>query len=284
MEMDGEESDDEPEVMEFSIGNEEGTVTKTKKGKKGKKTERDLELELGDDYILDLQKKFHAVKEEERYDIVPEFINGRNLADYIDSDIMERLDQLEREEEARERAGVYDSDEEEDDANMAEIHELAEKIREKKKLMKNDQKLDNTKKSVLPRTTEPKKRQRSVSRLRKEFTELGVDMTGTEDAHFTNPKESSGGKRGRSSSRPALKRARVDSEGNVTSGPRTTPRDKSGVRDGQMAGKLKKIAKNTQADKFNKKGKASESDRRIQTKMPKHLFSGKRGMGKNDRR
>ena len=31
-------------------------------------------------------------------------------------------------------------------------------------------------------------------------------------------------------------------------------------------------------------GRASESDRRIATKRPKHLFSGKRGMGKTDRR
>ena len=47
---------------------------------------------------------------------------------------------------------------------MKEIHELAVKIRTKKKLMKNEQKLNNTKKPVLPRTTEPKKRERSVSR------------------------------------------------------------------------------------------------------------------------
>ena len=31
-------------------------------------------------------------------------------------------------------------------------------------------------------------------------------------------------------------------------------------------------------------GRASESDRRIPCKMPKHLFSGKRGNGKTDRR
>ena len=79
-----------------------------------------------------------------------------------------------REEEARERAGVYDSDPESDDPEMDEIRELAGRIRTKKKLMKNEQRLNNTKKPTLPRTTEPKKRERSVSRLKREFEELEV--------------------------------------------------------------------------------------------------------------
>jgi nucleolar GTP-binding protein len=35
---------------------------------------------------------------------------------------------------------------------------------------------------------------------------------------------------------------------------------------------------------MNKQAKAGEADRRILTKMPKHLFSGKRSNGKTDRR
>ncbi len=73
-----------------------------------------------------------------------------------------------------------------DDENMREIRQLAGKIRTKKKLMKNEQRLENTKKPTLPRTSEPKKRERSVSRLKREFTELGVDMTGTDDANFAS--------------------------------------------------------------------------------------------------
>jgi nucleolar GTP-binding protein len=36
--------------------------------------------------------------------------------------------------------------------------------------------------------------------------------------------------------------------------------------------------------KMNKRAKTGEADRVIITKMPKHLFSGKRGNGKTDRR
>ena len=123
--------------------------------------------------------------------MIPEVWNGHNVADYVDPDILEKLEELEREEEAREKAGVYDSDMEDDDEETKEIHELAEKIREKKKLMKNERRMNNTKKPVVPRTAEPKKRERSVSRLKKEFEDLGVDMTGTEEAGFAK----AGGKR-----------------------------------------------------------------------------------------
>ena len=59
------------------------------------------------------------------------------------------------------------------------------RIRIKKKLLKNEQRTSNTKKPVMGRTTAPAKRSRSVSKLKREFQELGVDMSGTENANFT---------------------------------------------------------------------------------------------------
>ena len=44
------------------------------------------------------------------------------------------------------------------------------------------------------------------------------------------------------------------------------------------------MAKKSTFQGISKQGRASESDRRIPCKMPKHLFSGKRGNGKTDRR
>merc|ERR1719347_1104068 len=77
-----------------------------------RKTEREIELELGDDYIVDLQKNFD-LPSDQKYDVIPETWQGHNIADFIDPDIMEKLEALEKEEEARERAGYYDSDESE---------------------------------------------------------------------------------------------------------------------------------------------------------------------------
>merc|ERR1712155_118332 len=115
-----------------------------------RKTERELELELGDDYIVDLKKNYD-LPDDQKYDVIPETWQGHNIADFIDPDIMEKLEALEKEEEARERAGYYDSDESEEDESYAEIKDLATKIRQKKAIMKADQFLDNTRKPTLNR-------------------------------------------------------------------------------------------------------------------------------------
>ena len=60
-------------------------------------------------------------------------------------------------------------------------------------------------------------------------------------------------------------------------------RSKSGIR-GEDAAKLSTLKKKRDKKTFAMVGKAGESDRRIQEKKPKHLYSGKRGMGKTDRR
>merc|ERR1711936_1413226 len=219
-----------------------------------RKTEREIELEQGDEYIVDLKKNYD-LPEDQKYDVIPETWQGHNIADFIDPDIMEKLEALEKEEEARERAGYYESEESEEDESYAEIKELAGKIRHKKAIMKADQFLDNTTKATLNRKSVTKKRERSVSRLQSEFEELGV--TGLEvdnpDTHFNRARSSS----------------------------RARPVKKMRLEEGSM---LDKQQKKRDRKGFARMGKAGESDRRIQEKKPKHLFCGKRGIGKNDRR
>lgn len=48
--------------------------------------------------------------------------------------------------------------------------------------------------------------------------------------------------------------------------------------------KLKKVAHKAIAKKVKKQGLKGEADRFIGTKKPKHLYAGKRGIGKTDRR
>jgi len=264
------EDEDDDDMMETDVD---------KKAKK--KTERDLEVELDIDYTLDFNKKFMLANDDEKYDVIPEHWQGHNIADYIDPDIMEKLETLEKEEELRDQSGYYDIESEEEDENMKEIRTLAGKIRIKKKLMKNDRKIDRTNKPIMPRTSEPVKRSRSVSRLKSEFTALGVDMTGTEEAKFAKTPNSATKRKARSASRD-VKKAKMDEDAPMAR--RAVSRDKSGIRDAATGVKIKKMEKKMQNNKFNKWGKSGESDRKITTKMPKHLFSGKRGNGTNDRR
>lgn len=97
---------------------------------KPRKLEKDIVLEMGDDYILDLKKRYLLANSDEKYDDPPEIFEGKNIADYIDPDIMERLEELEREEEMRVTAGVYDSEPE--DPEVLETRKIAVAIRKRK--------------------------------------------------------------------------------------------------------------------------------------------------------
>jgi len=240
-----------------------------------RKTERELEVELGDDYIVDLQKNYD-LPEDQKYDVIPETWQGHNIADFVDPDIMEKLEALEKEEEARERAGFYDSEESEEDESYAEIKDLASKIRHKKAIMKADQFLDNTRKPLLDRKSVAKKRTRSVSRLKEEFEELGVH-----GLEVDNPNTHFNRARSTSKVRPA-KRLKPGEDPHRSQS--AQPRSQSGMRDPKQSKKLDKLKKKADKKTFASQGKAGESDRRIQEKKPKHLFAGKRGLGKTDRR
>ena len=116
-----------------------------------KRLERDIELEMGEDYFLDLQKHYTLSNEDEKYDPIPEIFEGKNIADYIDPDIMEKLEELEREEEMREAAGVYESEPE--DEETLQIRETAAKIRRKKAfLRKQSWEKKSRNYPVMPRT------------------------------------------------------------------------------------------------------------------------------------
>ncbi|XP_018890108.4 GTP-binding protein 4 isoform X3 [Gorilla gorilla gorilla] len=256
----------------------EGVVARRKRmetEESKKKRERDLELEMGDDYILDLQKYWDLMNSSEKHDKIPEIWEGHNIADYIDPAIMKKLEELEKEEELRTAAGEYDSVSESEDEEMLEIRQLAKQIREKKKLKILESEEKNTQGPRMPRTA--KKVQRTV--LEKEMRSLGVDMDDKDDAHYAVQARRSRSitrKRKREDSAPPSSVARSGSCSR-------TPRDVSGLRDVKMVKKAKTMMKNAQK-KMNRLGKKGEADRHVFDMKPKHLLSGKRKAGKKDRR
>ncbi|GLD50689.1 nucleolar GTP-binding protein 1 [Lates japonicus] len=241
-----------------------------------RKLEKDLEMELGDDYVLDLQKYWDLMNEDERHDKIPEVWEGHNIADYIDPDIMKKLEELENEEELKERAGEYDSDDESEDEEMQEIRVLAKQIREKKQLMVAKSKEKDVHGPRMPRTTTKVERKK----LEKEMSDLGLDMNDKDDSHYAQ--------QARRSRSVAKKRKREASSAPPTSKTRSQsasrpPRDQSGLRDPKMAKKAKKMMKNSQKG-MNRQGKKGESDRHVFDLKPKHLLAGKRKSGTTDRR
>lgn len=56
--------------------------------KRKRKLEREIEEEMGDDYVLDLKKNYD-IEGDQKFDIIPEIWEGHNVADYIDPEIFE---------------------------------------------------------------------------------------------------------------------------------------------------------------------------------------------------
>jgi len=248
-----------------------------------KKLEREIEIEMGDDYILDLRKNWDLKNPEEKYDVIPELWKGHNIADFVDPEIFEKLEALEKEEDIREKAGFYNNDSESEDEDMREIRELASQIRDKRKIMLQE---GGEKRSVqkprLPRGVKPK----SEKDFLQEMNGLGIEVD-DQKQHFKRTKS-----RGRSIVRKDLKRKssdamEVDGPTNSVARSKSThrsashlsrTRDQSGLRDASQISKVRKIMKNKQAP-MNQNAKKGEADRVILAKKPKHLFAGKRGKG-----
>lgn len=300
--------------------------------KSKRKLEKDLEIELGDDYTLDLQKNYTTIPEDERHDAIPEFFEGKNIADYIDLDIFEKLEELEREEGLREENGLYNPPDMTLDQTLKEIREMAAQIRTKRFMLRDERRLSSNKNSsAIPRHKMPKIKDRHIDQLKTTMENLGVDMSGTEQANFTKKvidtkrtlvplstkktpkldKESSAVVR--STGQP-LKRAAARHELGVKNVVVSAPIlyrilaqtfysfvalyfyfDLFDVAklmfffvyffmNLQMKRKLTIMAKRDIARKVTRTCRKGEADRFIGTKMPKHLFSGKRGTGKTDRR
>lgn len=311
----------------------DGVLEKKFKQSIKRKLEKDLEMELGDDYSLDLKKNYADIAEDERYDSIPEFFEGKNIADYIDLDIFEKLEELEREEGLREENGLYNPPDMTLDQTMKDIREMAKQIRTKRFMLRDERRLSSNKNSsAIPRHKMPKIKDRSVDQLKTTMENLGVDMSGTEKANFTKKVIDTRRTLVPIEGKKVVKKdhessAIVRSTGKPIK--RAAARHELGVKDVavclfffkdilvpflkdfrfyeifhnffeffivnfysflyfsftlQMKRKLNIMAKRDIASKFKKFCMKGEADRFIGTKMPKHLFSGKRGTGKTDRR
>ncbi|XP_018020048.1 GTP-binding protein 4 [Hyalella azteca] len=245
------------------------------------KFEADIEEEQGDDYVLDYNKHKDLANDEWKTDKIPRFWNGKNIADFIDENFEKKLKQLMEEEADRVDAGFYDSDTDDETEQDRGFLQLGARIKEQIGINLINARLDN---GVGIRTTsrasKVKVPQRTTSTLRDKFESLGVDMSDTKKAGFTTVD-----KRSRSQSRdpsemPVKKMRLSESRARSCSRP---PRGEAGEPDPEKRAKLKVLLKKA-VRKRQMKGQSHESDRHIVDLKPKHLFSGKRGIGGTQRR
>jgi nucleolar GTP-binding protein len=229
-----------------------------------------------------------------KYDPIPEIVDGKNVADFVDPDIMEMLERLEKEEEEREiRLMEEEQPEEIYQLDEADIQTLNQ-IREAKALRRLEHSVERGKNAPpLPR----KFQANNITDFESTLQELGI-----------NPEKAIERVRGRSRSRERSRVRLSDMDGADVDGDDTQVGEKRGRSQTRSVSRSKsrersrsktpsemglsgekqkelvdRLIRKSQK-KRNKMAKVGEADRTIPTTMPKHLFSGKRKKGKADRR
>ncbi|EGS21125.1 nucleolar GTP-binding protein 1-like protein [Thermochaetoides thermophila DSM 1495] len=245
-------------------------------------------------FNVDLRKDWILENPEWKYDKIPEIFDGKNVYDYIDPDIDAKLQALEEEEERLEKEGFYDEDDDLPDEEEEEILQKAEYIREQHALIRNEAKM---RKSLKNRAIIPRKAvKKPLSQLEDHLDQLGVD---TEAIGLRARAQTAQSSRGRSLVRSRGTTADPDAmdidDGAASAKERlarsrsrarsvaATNRLQDGVQGTTLRSKAERQAKLAQR-KMNRMARQGEADRHIHASMPKHLFSGKRTIGKTDRR
>jgi len=249
-----------------------------------RKLERDIEEENGGAgvYNIDLKKFYDLADPDWKHDKVPEFFNGRNVADYVDPDIEERLAALEAEEEKLEAEGYYDESDSMDDEEDIEIKMKSDMIRDKRKLMMNEAR---TKKSLKNKAQIPRsKKARTLAQMENHFTKIGIDPSTTVDRARAIIRNAEAKSEARSTSAMDLDTPSARAR-SVSRAPKTnrltdgvTHKSATGVTNPMQREKAERIAKISQR-KMNRMARQGEADRHETASLPKHLIAGKRGMG-----
>lgn len=256
-----------------------------------KKLMREIEEENGGAGVfnVNLKDRYLLENDEWKNDKMPEYYLGKNVYDFIDPDIEAKLAALEDEEQRLDAEGFYDNEEDEelDDAETADTRYKADLIREKRQLIRNENKMRKSlkNKAIIPRS--------------KKSIELGKMQASLENAGYDT---SAIAERARSASRP---RGRASTAGtpsqadadamDIDATPRERaarsisqmPRNRSqsmynrredGITDAKASTKAEKLSKLGQK-KMNRMARQGEADRHQTASIPKWLVAGKRGNG-----
>lgn len=305
--------------------------------KKQGPTIKELQDEFGGagNFYIPIEEHYQLEDESWKFDRWPEFYLGKNVMDFYDPDIEEKLKKLEEEEDKllemeRNENELMDDDESENSEGITqdELKRSLKEVRSKKAIFKLQHKMKKNlrarsknknlldfeehleKKGIdanIENIRDRIKKRRSIKELEANQDKLNKKAfeEGEDDEKLLEDGDRRGRKRKRSVSHSDEDMEDGESRGASKKSARSmTPmqlkiRSQSKVRamsQGRREGSTPKYHPTRVvpeehirlAKKINKRFKHSinvnEADRVVSTKKPKHLYSGKRGIGKNDRR
>lgn len=248
-----------------------------------RETERDIQEANGGAgvHVEDLRKHFQLKKVEWKYDVVPEIMDGHNVADFVDEDIEARLMELEKEEDMLFNAAIPTQEEVEEDNRLKDATALLNKVKAKK----NFNRLEN----VLRRRNNNSVRETRLGR--KECSDLveGLAERGTalEVIEEVVKRRSKSATRGRSLTRKRKRDEDEAEERGESLRPKSRSLSKARSKSELSMPKesMQKAAESLRKKKMrrlNQDARRGEGDRHIPDWKPKHLYSGKTGRGKRD--
>ena len=244
-------------------------------------------------YVCDYRKYYLLEEDEWKFDTIPEFMDGKNVMDFFDADIEERLAALEAEEAELEAQGAYAPEEEdEDDLDEQELllykavkdrQEVARKVSHKKapavprkftirgrseEAIKEHLESHGLESAGVIEHTRGRKRSRSTSvganrAARSASNAMDVDGEDEDDVEIRKPRSRTPSARDRSVSVQSRSR---------TKGPRADSVKPSQVKEVKKRGK-------TLERQLVKYARGGPGDREHYPKLVKHLNSGKKSNG-----
>lgn len=255
-----------------------------------KVTEKEIEEENGGHgvYNIDLRKFWSLKESEQNYDAIPEVWEGKNIADYIDSDILERLTELEAEEDQTQQAVADAENGMEMDNDLSDGEEL---LYDEIEFQRGKTQAKHKMAVARNHAVRPRKiQERSLGDMAEHLEDLGYDLktfSSRAEKIRTKARQEQEETRGRTLQR--MEESRMEGP---PSEPLTRAQSRSKSRVTKPAPGMNSIKSTLKSKamlhytlkKLGKKGKQGVSDRFIPTLRPKHLFTGKRGIGKTDRR
>jgi nucleolar GTP-binding protein len=255
--------------------------------------------EVFDYHGKDLTQQYMLKNNDWKDDIVPEIMDGKNIADFFEPDIEKRLEALEREETQQLKEWYANQDAQQIDQVDEADRELVKKIRSQRGIVVSKHRMNKGGHrfgATIPR----KFRRRTGADLKNHLKALGVIGVDPETQNTTIKSK----KRSRSLSRRRdeevaaelaargegediadQKRARGRSKmGNRSrSISRVAPRDVSGMpKNKALRKKTEKLRKKQQLVGLGRKAAKGEGDRTHLNMKPKWLLSGKTGLGTRD--
>ncbi|EHA8592605.1 Nucleolar GTP-binding protein 1 [Cocos nucifera] len=175
-----------------------------------RKLEKDLENENGGAgvYSANLRKHYILANDEWKEDIIPEILDGHNVYDFVDPDLLQRLEELEGEEGLYLESEAEEKDYEIDGKELTpEEQEALAEIRKMRSLLIQEHRMKKStaeSRPVVPRKFDKDRKFMSV-RMGRQLSALGLDPT----AAINRARSRSVSKRGRKRERSVAREGEV---------------------------------------------------------------------------